>query len=160
MICRKSSINPGTRYHSIGLNDLGGVGNEAECELIIYNNKIENDLNKNNDVNENSKNENNENEKNYLNDENKNNNSNNNNNNDIYSNYYEKNDIRNYYCTYLFVRGTVPIKMKTKIKSIFDKPKIIMFYLFQFLFFIFFLIKINIFIKINIYLYNLYNLYI
>lgn len=35
-VCRRSVLNPGTRYAARGLNDLNSPGNEVECELIFY----------------------------------------------------------------------------------------------------------------------------
>jgi hypothetical protein len=36
LLSRKSNLNPGTRYHARGLNEKGGVGNEIECELLMF----------------------------------------------------------------------------------------------------------------------------
>lgn len=36
LITRKSNVNPGTRYYARGLNEKGGVGNEIECELLMF----------------------------------------------------------------------------------------------------------------------------
>ncbi|KAJ5076309.1 phosphoinositide phosphatase sac9-related [Anaeramoeba ignava] len=36
LITRKSVLNPGTRYYSRGLNELGEAGNEMECELLAW----------------------------------------------------------------------------------------------------------------------------
>lgn len=35
-VCRRSVLNPGTRYAARGLNDLNSPGNEVECELIFF----------------------------------------------------------------------------------------------------------------------------
>lgn len=35
-ICRRSVLNPGTRYAARGLNDLNSPGNEVECELLFF----------------------------------------------------------------------------------------------------------------------------
>jgi hypothetical protein len=115
------------------LNDIGGVGNEAECELIIYN--------KNSERNKNEKNESEKNEINNIIKKEKEDKS--------YFNYkteyFKGKKLKNYYCTYLFVRGTVPIKMKIEIESIFEKPNIIMFF-----FFFFVLKSFNFFILLKI----------
>jgi hypothetical protein len=102
------------------LNDIGGVGNEAECEIIIYNKKIENEDEKDSNEKE---------VKTSFKKINKDKNLkiNSNNKNNKLRKYDKNDDVRNYYCTYLFLRGTVPIKMKMELESIFDKPKIIMF---------------------------------
>ena len=34
-VCRRSSLNPGTRYAARGLNELGAPGNEVEAELLF-----------------------------------------------------------------------------------------------------------------------------
>jgi hypothetical protein len=44
LITKKSNINPGTRYYARGLNDKGGVGNEMECELIMWSSLQENSI--------------------------------------------------------------------------------------------------------------------
>lgn len=36
LITRKSVKNPGVRFFARGLNSIGGVGNEMECELILW----------------------------------------------------------------------------------------------------------------------------
>ncbi|KAL0477457.1 SAC9 [Acrasis kona] len=36
LICRRSSINPGTRYFSRGLNEKSSPGNECEMEQIVF----------------------------------------------------------------------------------------------------------------------------
>ena len=38
-MCRRSVLNPGTRYAARGLNDLNSPGNEVECELIFIKDK-------------------------------------------------------------------------------------------------------------------------
>lgn len=35
-VCRRSVLNPGTRYAARGLNDLNSPGNEVECELLFF----------------------------------------------------------------------------------------------------------------------------
>jgi hypothetical protein len=110
------------------LNDIGGVGNEAECELIMYNKSLEKDADK--------KYMNEKDEKKYLEEkekekekEKKEDEKSNFSNKDNKWEYFEKYDFKRHYCTYVYVRGTVPIKMKMEIESAFSKPKIIMFYL-------------------------------
>ena len=36
IICRKSCLNPGTRYNARGLNDKSSPGNEYEAEQILW----------------------------------------------------------------------------------------------------------------------------
>jgi hypothetical protein len=36
MICKRSSFNPGTRYHARGLNHLASPGNEYEVEQLVW----------------------------------------------------------------------------------------------------------------------------
>eukprot|EP01114_Cavostelium_apophysatum_P021693 TRINITY_DN7639_c0_g1_i1.p1 TRINITY_DN7639_c0_g1~~TRINITY_DN7639_c0_g1_i1.p1 ORF type:complete len:1285 (+),score=251.78 TRINITY_DN7639_c0_g1_i1:18-3872(+) len=45
LITRKSKANPGTRYFARGLNDAGGVGNEMECELMMWVGIDQNEIN-------------------------------------------------------------------------------------------------------------------
>jgi hypothetical protein len=103
----------------MGLNDIGGVGNEAECELIMYNKTVVNDMDKKNlsrksELKNINKNEKKEDQKSYSSDK---------------TEYHEEYNFENYYCTYLFFRGTVPIRMKIEIESIFSKPIMVMFFI-------------------------------
>eukprot|EP00727_Mastigamoeba_balamuthi_P007855 m51a1_g3690 putative probable phosphoinositide phosphatase sac9-like (1382) ;mRNA; r:344780-350053 len=36
LVCKKSNLNPGTRFYARGLNEAGGTGNEMECELLVW----------------------------------------------------------------------------------------------------------------------------
>jgi hypothetical protein len=126
---------PGTRFNALGLNDIGGVGNEAEVEMFIDNQALKNE-DDNDDSNqmksdvviesetEKRKKEKNEsvkieddsivtenNEKSYL-------------------NKKEKDEYKHYYCSYVLLRGTVPLKWKIRLESVLDKPKILMFFVY------------------------------
>jgi hypothetical protein len=111
----------------------------------VYNKNIKNDEKDEYDKNKNEKNENkkdkNENDENKIDknekEENEKDEKGCSDENNLKSEFYEEKDTKRYYYTYIFFRGTVPIKMKIEIESIFSKPKIIMFYLFYlFLYFI------------------------